>query len=237
MMPIDDQAGPDNMPAISLVSRSFAWRMFAVLFAMNLIDYVDRYVLNAVLSDIQKSFLMSDTQAGVLASYFLISYSAFSPFMGWAGDRFRRTWLLAIGVGIWSLATVGTAFADTAGQVALARALLGIGEAAHRALDRLGGAVAQAPFHARAEQQDLRAGRGGAHQAPEVLEAVNFLSVHADQAISGFQSRRLSRASGNHIENKEFRLVQFGEREEVINIFYITEPGIKAAKEIGRAHV
>ena len=71
MMPIDDQPGPGNMPAISLVSRSFAWRMFAVLFAMNLIDYVDRYVLNAVLSDIQKSFLMSDTQAGFLASYFL----------------------------------------------------------------------------------------------------------------------------------------------------------------------
>jgi MFS transporter, Spinster family, sphingosine-1-phosphate transporter len=134
MMPIDDQTGPDDVQAGSLVSRSFAWRMFTVLFVMNLIDYVDRYVLNAVLSDIQKSFLMSDTQAGLLASYFLISYSAFSPFMGWAGDRFRRTWLLAFGVGVWSLATVGTALADTAGHVALARAFLGIGEATYGVL-------------------------------------------------------------------------------------------------------
>ena len=41
-----------------LVSRQFAWRMFGVLFAMNLIDYVDRYVLNAVLPEIQMSFKM-----------------------------------------------------------------------------------------------------------------------------------------------------------------------------------
>lgn len=134
MIPIVESAGLANTTEESLVSRSFARHMFAVLFFMNLIDYVDRYVLNAVLSDIQKTFSMSDTQAGLLGTYFLISYSAFSPFMGWAGDRFRRTWLLALGVGVWSLATVGTALADTAGHVALARAFLGIGEATYGVL-------------------------------------------------------------------------------------------------------
>lgn len=134
MMPQTDTTGPDETEELSLVNRSFAWRMFAVLFAMNLIDYVDRYVLNAVLPEIQQSFKMNDTQAGLLATYFLISYSAFSPFIGWAGDRYRRTYLLAFGVGIWSLATVGTALADTAGHVALARAMLGIGEATYGVL-------------------------------------------------------------------------------------------------------
>ena len=117
-----------------LVSRQFAWRMFGVLFAMNLIDYVDRYVLNAVLPEIQMSFKMNDTQAGLLATYFLVSYSLFSPFIGWAGDRYRRTYLLAFGVGVWSLATVGTALADSAGHVALARGFLGIGEATYGVL-------------------------------------------------------------------------------------------------------
>lgn len=134
MIPQTDSTGSDSSDSPSLVSRGFAWRMFGVLFAMNLIDYVDRYVLNAVLPEIQLSFHMNDTQAGLLATYFLISYSAFSPFMGWAGDRFRRTYLLAFGVGIWSLATVGTALADTAGHVALARAFLGIGEATYGVL-------------------------------------------------------------------------------------------------------
>ncbi|MFM1801933.1 MAG: hypothetical protein RJA81_1285, partial [Planctomycetota bacterium] len=131
MIPQTDSTGSDSSDSPSLVSRGFAWRMFGVLFAMNLIDYVDRYVLNAVLPEIQLSFHMNDTQAGLLATYFLISYSAFSPFIGWAGDRYRRTYLLAFGVGIWSLATVGTALADTAGHVALARAFLGIGEATY----------------------------------------------------------------------------------------------------------
>ncbi|RLS25785.1 MAG: MFS transporter [Planctomycetota bacterium] len=116
------------------VSRQFAWRMFGVLFAMNLIDYVDRYVLNAVLPEIQQTFKMSDTQAGLMATYFLVSYSLFSPFMGWAGDRYRRTYLLAFGVGVWSLATVGTALADSAGHIALARGFLGIGEATYGVL-------------------------------------------------------------------------------------------------------
>jgi MFS family permease len=134
MMPSSDMLGPEAVDPPTLYSRGFAYRMFGVLFAMNLIDYVDRYVLNAVLPEIQTTFKMNDTQGGLLATYFLISYSAFSPFVGWAGDRYRRTYLLALGVGIWSLATVGTAFADTAGHVAIARAFLGIGEATYGVL-------------------------------------------------------------------------------------------------------
>jgi len=134
MMPTPETPGPDAVDPPQIYSREFALRMFGVLFAMNLIDYVDRYVLNAVLPEIQSTFSMNDTQGGLLATYFLISYSAFSPFVGWAGDRFRRTYLLALGVGIWSLATVGTAFADSASHVALARAFLGIGEATYGVL-------------------------------------------------------------------------------------------------------
>jgi MFS family permease len=69
--------------------------------------------------------------AGWLASLFLISYSLVSPFMGYAGDRMRRTWLLGLGVGVWSLATIGTGLAHTYGQLQVARAFLGIGEATY----------------------------------------------------------------------------------------------------------
>ena len=43
----------------------------------------------------------------------------------------RRTWLLGLGVGVWSLATVGSGLAQTYGQLALARSFLGIGEATY----------------------------------------------------------------------------------------------------------
>jgi MFS transporter, Spinster family, sphingosine-1-phosphate transporter len=51
--------------------------------------------------------------------------------MGWLGDRFRRTWLLGLGVGVWSLATIGSGLAGSYGHMAFARSVLGIGEATY----------------------------------------------------------------------------------------------------------
>jgi MFS family permease len=51
--------------------------------------------------------------------------------MGWLGDRFRRTWLLGVGVGVWSLATIGSGLARSYGHMAVARSVLGIGEATY----------------------------------------------------------------------------------------------------------
>jgi MFS family permease len=107
---------------------------FTVLFAMNLLDYIDRYVLSAVLPHIRQEFGLTDVKAGGLNSYFLISYSLISPLMGWAGDRMKRTWLLGLGVGVWSLATVGTGFATSYAHLAVARSFLGIGEATYGVL-------------------------------------------------------------------------------------------------------
>ena len=109
-----------------------AMTTFAVLFAMNLLDYLDRNILTAVLPQLKTDRIVANNlQAGALFTYFLISYSLVSPIMGWLGDRWRRTWLLGMGVGLWSLATVGTAFARDYQHLVLARALLGIGEATY----------------------------------------------------------------------------------------------------------
>ncbi|MBI4551119.1 MAG: MFS transporter [Candidatus Latescibacteria bacterium] len=106
----------------------------ALLFGMNLLDYIDRNILAAVLPRIQTEMHLSDTQAGWLAPAFLVAYTVFAPIMGWAGDRYTRTRLLVLGVGLWSLATVGSGFADTYGHLVLARSLLGIGEATYGTL-------------------------------------------------------------------------------------------------------
>jgi MFS family permease len=106
----------------------------ALLCGMNLLDYIDRNILAAVLPHIQTEMGLSSTQAGALGPAFLIAYTAFAPLMGWAGDHYNRTRLLVCGVGLWSLATVGAGFASTYGQLVLARSLLGIGEATYGTL-------------------------------------------------------------------------------------------------------
>ena len=113
--------------------KTSRWAMatFVVLFAMHLLDYLDRNILPSLRDQIRADIPMTNERWGLLATIFLVSYSVFSPAMGWLGDRYRRTWLLAAGVGIWALATLGSGLARDYGHLALARSILGIGEATY----------------------------------------------------------------------------------------------------------
>lgn len=102
-----------------------------VLASMNLLDYMDRNILAAVLPQVQATFKLPDDAAGKLATCFLVSYSIMGPIMGWAADRLRRTYLLAAGVGVWAIATLGTGLAQDYGHLWYARCFLGIGEATY----------------------------------------------------------------------------------------------------------
>jgi len=108
----------------------------AALFAMNLLNYIDRFILQALLRTVAKdpALNLDDSQSGVLVSAFFISYTLFSPIVGWFGDRLPRKRLLAVGVGVWSLATFGTGLAHSYGEIIFARSLLGIGEATYAVL-------------------------------------------------------------------------------------------------------
>src|SRR3974377_1782333 len=100
----------------------------AVLFGMNLLNYIDRYSFFAVGTQIKSAFGIDDFWYSVLGVAFMIVYTLVSPFMGFLGDRYHRRMLLAGGVGLWSLATVGTAFSHDFSQMFFWRALLGVGE-------------------------------------------------------------------------------------------------------------
>jgi MFS family permease len=103
----------------------------AVLFGMNLLNYIDRYSFNAVGTQIKSAFNIDDFWYSVLAVAFMVVYTIVSPLMGWLGDRYNRRVLLACGVGLWSLATVGTAFSRDFYHMFFWRALLGVGEASY----------------------------------------------------------------------------------------------------------
>jgi MFS transporter, Spinster family, sphingosine-1-phosphate transporter len=109
---------------------------FGILFVIHLLDYLDRNILTSLQPQIRQAVSgMNGDDAnarwGMLATVFLVSFSLFSPVMGWLGDRYRRTWFLAAGVGVWSLATVGSGLARDYSHLVLARSLLGIGEATY----------------------------------------------------------------------------------------------------------
>ena len=127
---VDDVVAPK--PAMPEVLPRLAMTTFVVLFAIHLLDYLDRNILTSLQPQIRADMPgLTNEKWGMLATLFLVSYSVFSPVTGWLGDRYRRTWLLAGGIGIWSLATLGSGLARDYGHLALARSVLGIGEATY----------------------------------------------------------------------------------------------------------
>lgn len=105
--------------------------LFGVLFGINVLNYTDRYILPAVVSQIKSDFALSDTEVGLLGTSFLLVYAIAAVPAGIIADRFRRTALIGYGVAVWSLATLTTGLTHSFGQLFGARAFLGIGEAAY----------------------------------------------------------------------------------------------------------
>jgi MFS family permease len=120
-----------KLPALR--SLSPGWMLF-ILTGLNLFNYVDRYVLSAVLEQIKTEFTLDDAQAGWLGTAFMLGYFLTSPIFGYLGDRFPRKWLIAAGVFVWSLATLLTGFATSFWEIVAYRVAIGVGEASYATL-------------------------------------------------------------------------------------------------------
>jgi MFS family permease len=123
-----------------------------LLLTINLFNYIDRQVLAANLTPIEKQLLPAgaadnEERLGHLAMAFMLSYMVFAPLFGWLADRLPRWRLVGIGVILWSLASGASGLAGSfqphAGDgglfallgtftfLMLTRCFVGIGEAAY----------------------------------------------------------------------------------------------------------
>ena len=99
---------------------------------INLFNYLDRWIVAAVVESIKRSELhLSDTQLGVVGSGFIVVYALTSPIFGTLGDRRARPPLIALGVAVWSVATSLAGFARGFTSLFIARSTVGVGEAAY----------------------------------------------------------------------------------------------------------
>jgi MFS transporter, Spinster family, sphingosine-1-phosphate transporter len=123
--------------------------ILALLTGLNFLNYVDRMLLAAVLPRVQEDLLLKSWEAGLLSTGFLVGYFATSPFFGAradrgaqgepgqagaGGSRGQRKTLIALGVLVWSLATIATGFATGFVSLLIVRAVVGVGEASYAVL-------------------------------------------------------------------------------------------------------
>ncbi len=106
----------------------------AFLTGLNLFNYLDRYVLVAVLTPLSKELSLSDGSAGWLVSAFMFGYFCTAPIFGYLGDRYPRKWLIAFGIFFWSLGTILSGTCHTYWTLIGCRLLVGLGEASYATL-------------------------------------------------------------------------------------------------------
>jgi MFS family permease len=100
-----------------------------VLTGLNLLDYLDRTILGAVMPPLRAELNLSDEQGGTVGTAFMLGYFLTSPLFGYLGDRMPRRWLIAGGVFVWSLGTLLSGHAHAYVSLLFFRALVGFGEA------------------------------------------------------------------------------------------------------------
>ncbi|NTX12683.1 MFS transporter [Myxococcus sp. CA056] len=122
---------PTTAPIAPAANAGYA---LLVLTLINLVNYLDRYIVAVALPGIQKEFGINDTQAGLLGTMFIVVFMLASPVGGFLGDRYPRRLLVAGGVLLWSLATGASGLATSFIALLVARAVIGIGEAGYGAV-------------------------------------------------------------------------------------------------------
>jgi MFS family permease len=102
---------------------------FLLLIGLNLLNFIDRYILPGAQPLIQLEFHATDQQMGALTTAMFVFYMFAAPLTGWLGDRYRRKPLIIAGAVLWSLATLATVWVHGYWTFYMRQAFVGIGEA------------------------------------------------------------------------------------------------------------
>jgi len=120
-----DRADPRPAP------RRYAWSVFAIIFALMVVDYVDRQVVVSMFPHLKAQWDLSDSQLGALVSIVSITVALGAVPLSLLADRWSRVKSIFLMAMVWSLATIGAAFAGSYAQLIGARSVVGLGEAAY----------------------------------------------------------------------------------------------------------
>ncbi len=111
-------------------SPAYAWYVVVLLTLAYGFAILDRVAISLLVQPIKADLHISDTEIGLLQGLaFAICYTTFGIVLGYLVDRWRRGRLLALGVLVWSAATLCCGLANSFRTLFMARIGVGIGEA------------------------------------------------------------------------------------------------------------
>jgi predicted MFS family arabinose efflux permease len=106
-------------------------RVLAILALINFVNFADRTVILPLFPLLREHFAVSDTQLAWLQTVLQIVLSLATIPFALLADRFSRARIISAGVIVWSIATFFSGAARTFTALLIARAFVGVGEAAY----------------------------------------------------------------------------------------------------------
>ena len=122
---------PADVSAAHIVSRPYAWLVFALTFGLLLSDYMSRQVLGAIFPLLKAAWSLSDTRLGSLSGVVALMVGVLAFPLSVLADRWGRVRSVILMAALWSFATLGCAISHNYGEMLLARTFVGVGEAAY----------------------------------------------------------------------------------------------------------
>jgi len=114
--------------------KRYRWFVLGVFFAFMLLHQADKLIIGPLLSDIQETFSITDTEAGAIGTGALIIAAILYPVWGYLYDRFARAKLIALASLIWGMTTSLSAIVTSFPAFLGARASTGIDDSSYPGL-------------------------------------------------------------------------------------------------------
>jgi len=119
------------MSTKSIPLNSYQIRLLAVLALINFVNFAARQVFVPLIPLLRDHLHVTDAELGSLQTFLLVVLAIGSIPFGFFADRFSRKAIIAIGILFWSVATFAGGLASTFLFFLIARAVVGLGEAAY----------------------------------------------------------------------------------------------------------
>ncbi|MCS9256845.1 MFS transporter, partial [Pseudomonas aeruginosa] len=123
------QADPAQDKATAAKPSNVRWRIFAIVFALTVINLVDRVSLSIAMPTIAGEFQLTPSMQGLILSSFFWAYALLQIPGGWLIDRYGPRRVIGWSTGLWGAFQTLAAFASGGLSLMFARVALGAAEA------------------------------------------------------------------------------------------------------------
>ena len=125
------QPAAPGAPSAAARAGRYAGYIFWLMFLINFINYFDRFIFAGLAPQIQDTLHLNDFEIGLATSVFVGIYTIIALPLGFVADRIARKTVVALGVGVWSIASFATGLANNFAVMLGVRTTLGIGEGSY----------------------------------------------------------------------------------------------------------